>query len=60
MEPLCSPLLLIVGLVGLLAVLGVGVVALIKLGVLTRYFFKEEEPDRGDYDLDQSHEASRE
>jgi hypothetical protein len=57
MDLVCTPLLLIVGLVGLLLALGIGVVTLIKLGVLTQYFFKEEEPDRGDYDLDQSHEA---
>ena len=57
---ICSPLVLIVGLVVLLAALGIGVVTLIKLGVLTQYFFKEEEPDRADYDLDQSHEAGRE
>jgi hypothetical protein len=32
-------------------------VVLLKLGVLAQYLFKEEEPDRGDYDLDQSREA---
>ena len=57
MDPVCSPLAIIAGLVGLLAALGVGVVTLLKLGVLTHYIFKEEEPDRGDYVLDQSHEA---
>lgn len=57
MDPVCSPLVLILGLVGLLLTLGAGVVVLLRLGVLTQYLFKEEEPDRGDYDLDQSHEA---
>jgi hypothetical protein len=57
MDFLCSPVVFIVGLVGLLLALGIGLVTLIKLGVLTQYFFKEEEPDRSDYDLDQSHEA---
>jgi hypothetical protein len=59
MEPVCSPLILIGALVALLVVLGIGVVVLLKLGVLTRYALKEETPDQGDYDLDQSREASQ-
>ncbi|MFN2227938.1 MAG: hypothetical protein ACK2UY_16575 [Anaerolineae bacterium] len=57
MDPICSPLALIGGLLGLVLILGAGVVVLLKLGVLAQYLFKEEEPDRGDYDLDQSREA---
>ena len=60
MEPLCSPLVLIGGLLALVVVLGAGVVTLIKLGVLTRYAFREEAPDQSDYDLEQSHEAGQE
>jgi len=54
MEALCLPLGL--GALALLAVLGVGAVALIKLGVLVKYATKEEPPDLGKYDLNQSHE----
>jgi hypothetical protein len=57
MESLCLPLGLLGGLLVLLALLGVGIVVLIiKLGVLVKYATKEEPPDRGIYDLDQSHE----
>jgi hypothetical protein len=59
MDPICSPLALIGGLLALVLVLGGGVVVLLKLGVLTQYLFKEEEPDQGDYDLDQSHESGQ-
>lgn len=52
---LCLPLGL--GGLGVLVLLGVGAVALIKLGVLVKYATKEEPPDPGDYDLDQSREA---
>jgi uncharacterized membrane protein len=40
-----------------LAALGVGVVVLIKMGVITKYALKEEPHDKGDYELDQSHEV---
>jgi hypothetical protein len=60
MEPVCSPLVVIGALLALLASLGIGVVILVKLGVVARYTLKEEEPDQGDYDLDQSHEADQE
>ena len=60
MEPVCSPLILIGALVALLVVLGIGVVVLLKLGVLARYAVKEEKADRGEYGLDQSHEAGEE
>jgi hypothetical protein len=60
MEPVCSPLVLIGGLLALLVALGIGVVTLVKLGVLARYALKEEAPDQGDYSLDQSHEAGEE
>jgi uncharacterized membrane protein len=40
-----------------LAALGVGVVVLIKMGVITKYALKEEPHDQGDYELDQSHEV---
>jgi hypothetical protein len=57
MEALCLPLGL--GALALLAVLGVGAVVLIKLGVLFKYATKEEPPDPGNYTLDQSHEPDR-
>lgn len=60
MEAVCGPLVLVAALVGLLAALGIGVVILIKLGVLTRYLLKEEVEDVSDYDLDQSREAGEE
>jgi hypothetical protein len=44
----------------LLAALGVGVVALIKMGVLAKYILKEEPPDEGEYRLQQSREAGEE
>lgn len=51
--------LLIVILVAfvLFAVAGVGVLVLVKLGVITKYAFKEQPPDASDYELDQSQEA---
>ncbi|HSJ53901.1 MAG TPA: hypothetical protein VLC52_09150 [Anaerolineae bacterium] len=54
MEAVCLPLGL--GALGLLALLGVGAVVLVKLGVLVKYATKEEPSDSGTYDLDQSHE----
>ena len=54
MEAVCLPLGL--GLVGLLALLGVGAVVLIQLGVLAKYAAKEEPPDLESYHLDQSRE----
>jgi hypothetical protein len=51
MEPICLPL----GLAAL-ALLGVGAVVMVKLGVLVKYASKEEPPDTGDYHLDQSRE----
>jgi hypothetical protein len=54
MDVLCLP----IGLAGLslLALLGVGVIVLIKLGVLVKYAAKQEPPDLESYDLDQSRE----
>ncbi len=59
MELVCSPLVVIGGLLALLASLGIGVVILVKLGVVARYALKEEAPDQGDYSLDQSHEPGQ-
>ena len=42
----------------LFVVAGIGVLVLIKLGVITRYAFKEEPSDAGRYGLDQSKEAA--
>ena len=47
------------GLLALLASLGIGVVILVKLGVVARYALKEEAPDEGDYSLEQSQEADQ-
>jgi hypothetical protein len=41
----------------LIGALVMGVVILIKLGVIAKYAAKKEPPDRGIYDLDQSHES---
>jgi hypothetical protein len=41
----------------LLATLGVGVVVLVKLGVLTKYALQDEPLDQSSYTLDQSREA---
>jgi hypothetical protein len=41
----------------LAAVLGVGVIVLMKMGVIAKYAFKEEPQDQGDYEIDQSREA---
>ena len=54
METVCLPLGL--GALGLLALLGVGALVLVKLGVLLKYAAKDEPPDHGDYQLEQSHE----
>jgi hypothetical protein len=50
-------LILLVAVIVLLGLLGIGLLVLIKIGVLAKYAFKEEPPDRGDYELDQSREA---
>ena len=54
--------LLIVLLAGLalLALMGVGVLVLVKLGVIASYALKEEPPEGGVYSLDQSHEPGDE
>ena len=49
-------LLIVAGLI-LAAVLGVGVFVLIKMGVIAKYALKEEAPDPGNYEMDQSHEV---
>jgi hypothetical protein len=41
----------------LVALIGIGLLVLVKLGVITQYARKQEPPDAGDYELDQSHEA---
>jgi hypothetical protein len=48
---------LLIAAIVLAAVLGVGVLVLIKLGVIAKYALKQEPPDEGEYGLDQSHEA---
>jgi hypothetical protein len=52
-----SLLIVILAALVLFAVAGIGVLVLIKLGVITRYAFKEEPPDGGRYGLEQSKEA---
>jgi hypothetical protein len=51
--------LLIIVLAGLLLIAGagIGVLVLMRLGVITKYAFKQESPDTGQYQLDQSQEA---
>ena len=41
----------------LIAAAGIGVMVLVRLGVITKYAFKQESPDNGQYELDQSQEA---
>jgi hypothetical protein len=48
---------LLVAAIVLAIILGIGALVLVQLGVITRYALKEEPPDRGDYELDESHEA---
>jgi hypothetical protein len=57
MEPICGTILLILAAVVLVGAVLVGIVVLLKLGVIVRYAGKEEPPDSGDYGLDQSHES---
>ena len=52
-----SLLVVILAAFVLFAVAGFGVLVLVKLGVITKYAFKEQPPDSGDYELDQSQEA---
>jgi len=55
-EALCPIwLLLLAG--GLLGGLLVGFIVLVKLGVILNYASRQEEPDRGEYRLDDSHEV---
>ena len=58
MEVIGIPLGLCVAGLVLLVALGAGVLVLIKLGVIAQYAFKQEPPDNGIYELDQSQEAS--
>jgi len=44
----------------LLALMGVGILVLVKLGVITGYALKDEPPEGGVYSLDQSREANDE
>ena len=46
--------------VGLIIALAIGVLFLVKLGVIAHYAARKEPPDRGVYDLDQSHESGKE
>ena len=48
---------LLIAAVALALVLGVGALVLVKLGVIAHYAVKDETPDEGEYELDQSHEA---
>ena len=52
-------IVLLAGLI-LLALMGVGILVLVKLGVIARYALKEEPPERGVYSLDQSRESGDE
>ena len=57
MELLGIPIAVCLGGLGLLGALGIGVIVLVKLGVIAKYAFKEEPPDLGNYNLEQSHES---
>jgi hypothetical protein len=49
-------LVLLAGFI-LLALVGVGILVLVKLGVIAGYALKEEPPEGGVYSLDQSRES---
>ncbi|MBN1660781.1 MAG: hypothetical protein JXA93_20470 [Anaerolineae bacterium] len=57
MEVACPgfALLLLLG-GGLLGVVAIALIVLVKLGVIVNYATREEEPDQGEYNLDDSHE----
>lgn len=59
MELLGIPVVLCLGGLAVLGALGIGVVVLVKLGVIAQYAVKDEPPDLSNYDLDQSHEAGK-
>ena len=44
----------------LLALMGVGILVLVKLGVIARYALEEQPPEGGVYSLDQSRESGDE
>jgi len=50
---------LVVAAIVLISALVIGVVVLVKLGVVAHYAARKEPPDRGIYDLDQSKEAGK-
>jgi hypothetical protein len=52
-------MILLAGL-ALLALMGVGILVLVKLGVIAGYALKEEPPEGGVYSLDQSSESGDE
>ena len=52
-------IVLLAGLV-LLALMGVGILVLVKLGVIAGYALKEEPPEGGVYSLEQSRESGDE
>ncbi len=52
-------IVLLAGL-SLLALIAVGILVLVKLGVIARYALKEEPPEGGVYSLDQSRESDDE
>jgi hypothetical protein len=60
MELLCpgGALLLLLG-GALIGALLVGFIVLVKLGVIMNYATRDEEPDRGEYSLDESREAGK-
>jgi uncharacterized membrane protein len=51
---------LIIAAVVLALALGVGVVVLVKMGVIARYALKTESREEDDFELEQSHEVGRE
>jgi len=51
---------LILAAIALISALIIGIVILVKLGVIAHYAARREPPDRGVYDLDQSHESGKE
>jgi hypothetical protein len=50
-------LIILIAALVLAVTAGIGILTLIKLGVITTYAFKDEPQDYGEYDIDQSHES---
>jgi uncharacterized membrane protein len=51
---------LVIAAVVLALALGVGIIVLIKMGVIAQYALKTEPQEEGDFELEQSHDVGKE